>query len=70
VAKPRETPTPAPDAQARKSFYRLSDVADATDQCYRTVHRAAQAGKIRTVTFGGSRRIPADEYERILRRGW
>ena len=64
MARSKENPVPPP------KFYKLSDVADVTQHCYRTVHRAAQAGKIRTVTFGGSKRVPADEFEKLMKRGW
>jgi len=65
MAKLREKP-----ALMTPRFYKLSDLSDATQTCYRTIHRAAAAGKIRTVTFGGSKRVPADEFERVIRRGW
>jgi excisionase family DNA binding protein len=37
---------------------------------YRTIHRAAQAGKIQSVRFGSLIKIPRREAERILQRGF
>jgi hypothetical protein len=58
--------TPEPQRQ----FYSLSELAKVTGKAYRSIHRAVRAGKIRTVTFGGSRMIPEHEYRRVLAHGW
>lgn len=53
-----------------KEFHSLGELAQRIGKTYRTVHRAAQAGKIKTVRFGASRLIPRAEVERILQRGF
>lgn len=37
---------------------------------YRTVHRAAQSGKIQSVKFGSLVKIPRREAERVLAKGF
>ena len=53
-----------------KDFSTIKELSERIGKCYRTVHRAAQAGKIRTIMFGGSRMIPRQEVEKILQRGF
>lgn len=53
-----------------KDFSTIKELSQRIGKCYRTVHRAAQAGKIKTVRFGGSRMIPRAEVERILTKGF
>lgn len=53
-----------------REFESLRWVAEKTGKDYRTIHRAARAGKIKTVRFGGSVMIPRQEVERILQRGF
>ncbi len=53
-----------------KDFSTIKELSQQIGKCYRTVHRAAQAGKIKTVRFGASRLIPRSEVERILQRGF
>jgi excisionase family DNA binding protein len=54
----------------QKDFSTIKELSERIGTCYRTVHRAAQAGKIKTVRFGASRLIPRSEVERILQRGF
>ena len=54
----------------QKDFSTIKELSERIGKCYRTVHRAAQAGKIKTVRFGASRLIPRSEVERILQRGF
>lgn len=56
--------------QTSRRFHALRELAEVTTKDYRTIHRAARAGKIRTVRFGGSVLIPHDEFERVLKYGW
>ena len=56
--------------QAEKEFESVTDVARRIGKCYRTVHRAVQAGKIKSIRFGGSLMIPRREVEKILERGF
>jgi len=54
----------------QKEFESIRELAARTDECYRTIHRAVKAGKIKSVRFGASVMIPRQEVERILRRGF
>jgi excisionase family DNA binding protein len=58
------------EAGQDRRFFSLHDLAGVIERDYRTVHRAARAGKIRTVRFGGSLLIPREEFERVLTKGW
>jgi excisionase family DNA binding protein len=53
-----------------RDFCTIKELSERIGKCYRTVHRAAQAGKIKTIRFGASRLIPRTEVERILQRGF
>lgn len=53
-----------------KGFWTIKELSQQIGKCYRTVHRAAQAGKIKTIRFGASRLIPRAEAERVLQRGF
>jgi excisionase family DNA binding protein len=55
---------------SQKEFESIRDFARRINKCYRTVHRAVQAGKIGHVRFGGSVMIPRREVERILSKGF
>jgi hypothetical protein len=57
-------------AEDTANFRTLVELATKTGKCYRSIHRAVQAGKIRTVYFGASRLIPPEEWERVLQHGW
>jgi excisionase family DNA binding protein len=56
--------------QAAKEFDSLRELSARTGKTYRTIHRAVQAGKIKTVRFGGSVMVPKREVERILAHGF
>jgi hypothetical protein len=58
------------DLKSQRQFHSLSELAGVTGKDYRSIHRAVQAGKIKTVNFGASRMIPKHEYERVLAHGW
>jgi excisionase family DNA binding protein len=53
-----------------KDFETIRELSERIGTCYRTVHRAVQAGKIKTVRFGSSRRIPKSEANRIIEQGF
>lgn len=55
---------------AIKEFDSLKELAERTGKTYRTLHRAVQAGKIKTVRLGGSVLVPKREVERILTKGF
>jgi excisionase family DNA binding protein len=56
--------------EREKDFSTIRELSERIGKCYRTVHRAAQAGKIKTVRFGASRLIPRAEVERIMAKGF
>lgn len=51
-------------------FTGLKELAGKLGTSYRTVHRAVKAGKIKTVRFGSLVKVPKQEVERILARGF
>jgi excisionase family DNA binding protein len=51
-------------------FVGLRELAQKVGVNYRTIHRAAQSGKIQSVRFGSLVKIPRREAERILQRGF
>jgi excisionase family DNA binding protein len=53
-----------------KDFFTMKELAGRIGVCYRTVHRAVQDGKIKSVRFGGSVMIPRQEVERVLQQGF
>ena len=53
-----------------KEFNTIAELARRIGKCYRTIHRAVQQGKIKTIRFGSSRMIPRAEVERVLQRGF
>jgi excisionase family DNA binding protein len=53
-----------------KEFESLRELSQRTGKSYRTIHRAVQAGKIKSVRFGGSVMIPQREVQRILTHGF
>jgi hypothetical protein len=55
---------------SEKELFGILDVATKTGKCYRTIHRAIKAGKIKTIRLGASVMIPRREVERILQRGF
>jgi excisionase family DNA binding protein len=57
---------PKPERQFRS----LSELARTLGRDYRTIHRAVQASRIKTVRFGSMRLIPQQEFERVLKNGW
>ena len=56
--------------KAIKELSTLREVAKAGGLSYRTVHRFAKMGRIKTVRLGRSVRVPRKELERILTRGF
>jgi excisionase family DNA binding protein len=62
--KRRQKPKPEPD------FVSLRDVAERTGTAYRTVHRAAESNRIKTIRFGMLRKVPRLEFEKILKQGF
>jgi excisionase family DNA binding protein len=56
--------------QVEKEFQSLRELSQRTGKTYRTLHRAARAGKIKTVRFGGSVMVPKREVDRILTKGF
>jgi excisionase family DNA binding protein len=53
-----------------REFGCLRELAERTGKNYKTLYRAAKAGKIKTVKFGGSRMVPKGEIERVLSVGF
>lgn len=64
---PPRRPRPTP---AAGRHHPPAEMAAALAVHERTVYRAIVAGKIRAIRCGGAWRIPPEEYERILARGW
>jgi excisionase family DNA binding protein len=56
--------------QVEREFDSLRELAQRTGKTYRTLHRAVQAGKIKTVRFGGSVMVPKWEVARVLEKGF
>jgi excisionase family DNA binding protein len=56
--------------EVAKEFDSLRELAQRTGKTYRTLHRAARSGKIKTVRMGGSVMVPKREVERILSHGF
>jgi excisionase family DNA binding protein len=54
----------------QREFDSIRELSLKTGKCYRTIHRAVKAGKIKAIRFGGSLMIPRREVERILQRGF
>jgi excisionase family DNA binding protein len=57
-------------SETQKEFSSLGEIAARIGKRYRTVHRAAKAGRIKTVRFGGSVMVPRREVDRILTHGF
>ncbi|HXH51418.1 MAG TPA: helix-turn-helix domain-containing protein [Terriglobia bacterium] len=53
-----------------KEFDSLKELSERTGKTYRTLHRAVQAGKIKTIRLGGSVMVPRREVERVLTKGF
>ena len=49
--------------------YSPAAAAEALDICRAQVYRLIQAGELRTINIGRSRRIPRSELERLVARG-
>lgn len=61
------------ERKARKTeqaLYTMREVAEAVGVSYRTVHRYAKLKRIKTVRLGGQVRVPRQELERILAKGF
>jgi excisionase family DNA binding protein len=56
--------------EVQPEFVTLKELAGQIGTVYRTVHRAAQNKKIKTVRFGGLVKVPRREVERILAHGF
>jgi len=54
----------------QREFESLRELSERTGKTYRTLHRAARAGKIKTVRFGGSVMVSKQEVSRILAHGF
>ena len=48
----------------------LEELARAAGGCYRTVHRYAKLGRIKTIRLGASVRVTRKECERVLTTGF
>lgn len=53
-----------------KELSTLQELAQAAGLSYRTVHRFAKLGRIKTIRLGTSVRVPRKECERILTKGF
>jgi hypothetical protein len=47
----------------------MADAGSGGQECRGTAHNWIKAGKIVSIKFGRTRRIPAEEYERVVREG-
>ena len=56
--------------EIQAEFVSLKQLAALIGTCYRTVHRAAQNNKIKTIRFQGLVKVPKREVERILTHGF
>lgn len=56
--------------QTEKAFDTIKELSQLTGKCYRTIHRAVRAGKIKSVRMGGSVLIPRHEVQRVLTKGF
>jgi excisionase family DNA binding protein len=56
--------------QNEREFESIQELSERTGKCYRTIHRAIKAGKIKAVRFGGSVMIPRREVDRVFQRGF
>ncbi|MDC3378675.1 helix-turn-helix domain-containing protein [Planctomycetota bacterium] len=54
---------------ANRAFYSLRELAEAVGVSLRSVQAWRAGGKVKVTKFGRATRIPADEYERVLREG-
>jgi excisionase family DNA binding protein len=50
-------------------FYTVKELAATIKVTEQSVHNWIKAGKIVSIKFGRTRRIPAEEYERVVREG-
>lgn len=56
--------------EVEKAFDTIKELSERTGKCYRTIHRAVRAGKIKSVRLGASVMIPRREVERVLEKGF
>lgn len=56
--------------RTEREFFTLKELSVKIGQTYRTLHRAARDGRIKTIRFGGSVRVPRREVERLLVKGF
>jgi predicted site-specific integrase-resolvase len=56
--------------ETEKELFSLKDVCAKTGKCYRTIHRYARMGKIKTIRLGASVMVPKAELLRITTRGF
>ena len=60
-------------AKAEKTGRVLFDIKDVSGwigMSYRSIHRAVRQGRIKSVRCGGSVKIPQQEVERLLEKGF
>jgi len=57
-------------SETQADFVGLGWLARKMGVNYRTVHRAVQSGKIRSVKFGSLVKVPRREADRVLQRGF
>lgn len=60
----------AKNSESVREFSSIQELALKTGKCYRTIHRAVKAGKIKHIRCGGSILIPMREVQRVLSRGF
>lgn len=53
----------------KRRAFKMDDFCDIFGPSKSTIYKWMREGKIRTVKVGGTRLIPADEGERLLREG-
>jgi excisionase family DNA binding protein len=54
----------------KREFGSMREASERTGKDYKTLYRAAKAGKFKTIKFGGSRLIPRAELERLMVDGF
>jgi hypothetical protein len=54
----------------QKRFSSLRELSQQTGQAYKTLHKAAREGRIKTLRLGGSVVVPLREVQKILKEGY
>jgi excisionase family DNA binding protein len=52
-----------------KKFYTVKELSEALHMSWSWTDKAIRAGRIQVVWFGGVRRVPEEEYKRLVEKG-